>query len=98
MEEVDSWLSVFSDTSALEEALYPHPLMELMDTNVLQGSTVLQGPTMSCPVSLAPSAHCLGLSPAYPVHKAPTVLRQPLWNPSPAQKVTLGQLYLPSPQ
>lgn len=84
-----------SDTSALEEALSLHPLMGLMDTDVPRASVVLQGPTRSCPVNLVPLAHCLGLTPAYPALRAPTVLRQPLWNPSSAQKVTLG-LTLPS--
>lgn len=86
---------MFSDTSALEEALSPHPLMGRTDTDVLRASAVLQGPTMNYPVHLVPLAHCLGLTPAYPALKAPIVLRQPLWNPSSAQKVTLG-LTLPS--
>lgn len=90
MEEIQPRLSVSSDTSALEEALSPHLLMGPMDTDVLQDSTVLQGPTMNYPVSLVPLAHCLGLTPAYPAHKAPTVPRQLLWNLSLAQKVTLG--------
>lgn len=93
VEKVQPWLSVSSDTSALEEALSPHPLMGLMDTDVLQASTVLQGPTMSYPVSLVPSAHYLGLIPAYPVCRVPTVPRQPPWNPLPAQKVTLGPAF-----
>ncbi|KAL1780785.1 hypothetical protein HispidOSU_015107 [Sigmodon hispidus] len=44
-----SWrlVSAMQDTSALEEALSLHPLMGLMDTDVLRASTVLQGPTMN---------------------------------------------------
>lgn len=89
LKEVQPWFSIFSGTSAWEAVLSPQPPTAPMDTDVPLASAAPQGPTVSCPVSLAPSARCLELTPACPAQGAPTAKRLPLWRPPPAPKVMM---------
>lgn len=88
LEVVQPQFFTSSGISAWEAVLFPHLLMEPTDTDVLLASTVPQGLTVSSPVNLAPSAHCLGLTPACLAQEAPTAKMLLPWSPPPAPKVT----------